>query len=280
MGIDLGIRARSLLQRFSLADGLVGKGQAARATMRGRLGGDGTVPVPLRVRPLGGRTVWVRPQSTDLMNLGDYLRLELYLPPPEVRGEDLRHVVELGSNMGACLMGLAVTYAEARILGVEPDVGNFELAQRNLADFGDRVNMINAAIWHRDAQLVMTGRRQGRAWLHRARANGRGHAKLPPTRGLPIATLLSENLAEGEIVDYMHVSMEGAEPTAFETRDGPSGCDRSASKRTPTSVTTLRLALPNWRALGIALGRRLSFRISGSTPFALDPALPMTTGLT
>lgn len=52
--------------------------------------------------------MYVRPSSTDLTNVCDYMNVEIYEPPPEMRDGQLAVVWELGSNMGACLT--AVTH--------------------------------------------------------------------------------------------------------------------------------------------------------------------------
>src|SRR6185436_4373163 len=88
-------------------------------------------PVPVRVRPLGGRTVWLRPRTTDAVMLRDTFR-DLVHPPPDL-GRPIRWVLDLGANAGITVAHTALLHPQARIVAVELDPGNAAPARRNLA---------------------------------------------------------------------------------------------------------------------------------------------------
>ena len=64
------------------------------------------------------------------------------LAPPRV-------VVDLGSNIGLSVLFFACKYPGARVLGVEPDPGAFELLQRNAGRLGG-VTVRHAAVGDRE----------------------------------------------------------------------------------------------------------------------------------
>ncbi len=167
------------------------------------------------MRELGGDRLWVRPGSSDLRNACYYYRDDLELPPPEVAAEPLKAIVELGTNMGAALTALAARYPEARVLGVEPDAANAAVARRNLERFGARATFVEAGVWDADAELVVdtTSPHGSHGFSVRAREAG-DPPELESVPARSIASLLDEHFP-GEVVDYMHVSIEGTEPRVF-----------------------------------------------------------------
>ncbi len=68
-----------------------------------------------------------------------------------------RQICELGSNIGTGLAGLAVRYPHATVVGVEPDPDNATIARANVAAFGGRVTLVEAAIWDRPQPLAVEG---------------------------------------------------------------------------------------------------------------------------
>jgi FkbM family methyltransferase len=109
--------------------------------------------VPVRVKSMEGRVVWLRPRSSDRAAF-EFLYQGYHLPP-ETTGHVARIAV-LGANIGLLLGDLADRYPHALLLGVEPDPDNVTLARRNLAHLGARCTLLEAAAWHRDEQLTLS----------------------------------------------------------------------------------------------------------------------------
>jgi hypothetical protein len=100
-------------------------GPGARARVAGP---DGLAA--LGVRDWDGQPLWVHTEGTDWETahaslIGRYHRL-----PPEV--QDVRTILDLGANIGATVADLAAAHPAARVLGVELDADNVELARRNI----------------------------------------------------------------------------------------------------------------------------------------------------
>jgi hypothetical protein len=110
--------------------------------------------VPVRVKGMDGRAVWLRPRSYDRAAL-EFLHYGHHLPPAELTGPVSRIAV-FGANIGLLLGDLAARYPDARLLGVEPDQDNAALARRNLAHLGDRCTLVQAAVWHRAETLSLS----------------------------------------------------------------------------------------------------------------------------
>jgi len=109
--------------------------------------------LPVRAEGLGGHVVWLRPRSTDCLAL-EFLDFGYHLPPAGQVGP-IRHVAVFGANIGLLLADLADRHPQARLLGVEPDPDNAALARRNLARYGGRCSLEEAAVWHRAETLTL-----------------------------------------------------------------------------------------------------------------------------
>jgi FkbM family methyltransferase len=173
--------------------------------------------VALNVSGLDGRPLLVRPRSSDIDVVWDTFVADVNLPPEELRDEPLRHIVELGTNIGAGLSRLAVMYPQATLLGVEPDPENVALARRNLAGFGDRCEIVESAIWDSDAQLVVERGRREWALVVRPREPG-DPADWPDIPARSVGSVLA-GFAPGEDIDYLLVDIEGSELRVLEGTD-------------------------------------------------------------
>ena len=161
--------------------------------------------VPLRLGPLGGRAVWVRPRSPDLDALSVNFGHGHHLPPEEAAGEALATIAVFGSNIGVGMADLAARHPQARILGVEPDPVNMALARRTLDPWSDRTVFVEAAVWPTAGPLGMEWSKK--AWGLTVRSEPEGgttvEARTPQS--------LLDELAPGGEVDYLLIHVEGSE---------------------------------------------------------------------
>jgi FkbM family methyltransferase len=160
------------------------------------------------MKELGGGELFVRPGTSDLVNAaGDYLD-RIHLPPPEIPAAGIRQIVELGCNTGSAMASFAVRFPQARMLGVEPDPRNAALARRNVGRFRGRCEVVEAAIWDEEAELVVEG---DQAFGYSVSPGEPGD---PPAATRVAATtidaLFDRHLPEGEI-DFLYMTIEGAE---------------------------------------------------------------------
>jgi FkbM family methyltransferase len=173
--------------------------------------------VPVNVKALEGKPLYVRPRTSDIDMIWDTFVANWHLPPPEVRDGTLGRIVELGTNIGTGLAGLAVRYPEATILGVEPDPQNAELARRNLARFGDRCRIVETAIWDHDTELVIERSRREWGLVVRPRKDG-DPPEWPAVAARSVGSVLAD-YEPGEEIDFLFMDIEGTEQRVLEAPD-------------------------------------------------------------
>lgn len=206
-------RMAALREKLRAGHGWRGKAGVIRALTRERWSATeqrDVIAVPMA--DLAGERVYVRARTTDLANAASYFARGIHTPPPSVVHP--RRIVELGTNMGAGLTALALEYPEAQLVGVEPDRGNLAIARLNTARFGGRAQVIHAAIWEREAELVLApGPEVGHHGLTIRPATDADTVD-ERISALTIDGLLDRTFP-GEEIDYMHVTIEGTEPLVF-----------------------------------------------------------------
>lgn len=70
-------------------------------------------------------------------------------------------IIDCGANIGLASRWFADRFPQARVISVEPDGENVRMAERNLAHFGDRVQVLPGGIWNEPGELVFTDTSQG-----------------------------------------------------------------------------------------------------------------------
>jgi FkbM family methyltransferase len=164
----------------------------------------------LRLRPLGGREVLVRPGTSDIGTLWGTFARHYHLPPAELGIPGT--IWDLGANIGLTMAHFAQLFPRARVLGVELDDDNVALARRNVAAWSDRCQVIHAAVWPSDGEVRYRGWPGGTS---NYQVTGTGEGTL--VRAVSIAELVREH---GGGVDYLKVDVEGAERELLRDGDG------------------------------------------------------------
>lgn len=175
--------------------------RASRKTFRDAHFAEPAPAVPVRLRALDGRPLFIRPGSDDPWVLREVFTYRDVLPPDEIRWPRL--IFDLGANIGASMALLAETFPEARIVGVEPDPGNVALCRRNVEPWSDRCRVVEAAVWPDDGRVGLRGE------SHSALAVD-PRAKRTTVRAASLDALVEEH-GEGASVDFVKVDIEGAE---------------------------------------------------------------------
>jgi FkbM family methyltransferase len=155
----------------------------------------------LRLRPLGGREVVIRPGTSDLATLWTTFARGYHLPPRELGSPST--IWDLGANIGLTMAHFLCLFPRARVLGVEMDRDNVGLARQNLASWGDRYELAHAAVWPSDGEVSY------RRWP----GGTNNYQATEEVEGLHVQALsLNTLMAERpETVDYLKVDIEGAE---------------------------------------------------------------------
>jgi len=157
------------------------------------------------------RPFFARVGSSDFMVLRELFGSLEYEPALE-RTEDVKVVVDLGSNIGVSIRLFAERYPEAVVVGVEPDDGNLAMARRNLAAarLWSRVRLVRACVAAREGSVHFYC--SGLPWAFRV--VDRAGPGTVDVEALPVERILDETIADGEI-DLLKCDVEGAEEEIF-----------------------------------------------------------------
>jgi FkbM family methyltransferase len=170
---------------------------------------EGHTEVELEMAELNGRSVWVREGTADVDTVWDVFIHRYHLPPARVQRRGMHLVWDLGANIGLTVADMAQRWPESRVIGVEMDAANADLARRNFDAWSERAEVIQAAAWPED----------GEAWYHRWPGGTSAYHLRPPTpgeepQGPVVPTLSLDTLLErcgGGPVAFVKMDVEGAE---------------------------------------------------------------------
>lgn len=179
------------------------------ARIRRHTGSEGRV-VRIRIRPLGGRAMAIRPSTSDVDTIWGTFAGHYHRPPDEALDRDLRLIWDLGANIGLTMADLAVRHPDARIVGLEMDAENAALARENTAPWSDRCDVIEAAAWPTDGQLRYVQLAGATSGHHVTSAGPDEDPAVTTADALSPYSLLALTGPEA-VVDFAKIDVEGAE---------------------------------------------------------------------
>jgi FkbM family methyltransferase len=179
--------------------------RAFNRALRGR-GETLSDPVTMRVRPLGGAAVQLRPGTSDAQMLLETFRDRVHEPPREAVARGIRHIVDLGANLGITVAHNARVFPDAQIVAVELDPGNAALCRRHIAPWGDRVTVLQGAVWTEDGEVPYVHELGNEYGFFVSEADNSTHT----APALSIETIFSHLPADAR-VDWMKMDIEGVE---------------------------------------------------------------------
>lgn len=166
----------------------------------------------LKVRQLGGRSIRLRTGTSDHSTLLPVFKDTYHSAPASLPGKS-SVILDLGCNAGYTTAHLASLYPGARIIGVEMDVGNYELAKSNVAGL-ENCRILNLAIAAADGTVSYRPDVEAVAYRidrNAAHTDGSGEISVKAVR---IDTLMRDLKIES--VDYVKMDIEGEEVEIFD----------------------------------------------------------------
>jgi FkbM family methyltransferase len=160
----------------------------------------------------------VRSDSSDLDVFCQIFVEEEYACLDNLKNVDL--IIDCGANVGYSSAYFLSKFPSSRVIAVEADRSNYDLAVDNLKAYGDRVMVLNAAVWsHRTVlQLRSDSYRDGR---QSSRQVEEASNQAPgAVEGVDLPYLIS--LAGKSRVSLLKVDIEGAEAVVFSPEGGVS----------------------------------------------------------
>jgi FkbM family methyltransferase len=115
-------------------------------------------------------------------------------------------IIDGGANIGMASLYFLNRYPSARVVAIEPESTNFELCRMNLGPYGDRVVLIQGAIWKSAGRLALDLGEQ--EWVNRVRNDQFGTVE-----AFTIPSLIARS--DGK-VDLLKLDIEGSEIEIFE----------------------------------------------------------------
>lgn len=127
---------------------------------------------------------------------------------------DVKLIVDCGANIGCASARFLSAYPEAALVAIEPDVGNFKMLERNLAPYGKRVTLYQAAVWNEDGADLACCReiyRDGLDWSKKVE-------RAQPGEGNTVSVTLNQALKDSGAarIDILKIDVEGAEEVIFD----------------------------------------------------------------
>lgn len=158
----------------------------------------------LRLYGRAGTTDWFVYQQIFMANEYDHFDA----------GDNPAFIVDCGANVGYASAFFLARFPKAIGIALEPDADNFELLRRNLAPFGDRVTLVQAAVWsHRSGLCLVRDSALGE-WGISVRECIDGET--PDVMAMDMMDLVARAPA-GEI-GLLKVDIEGSETVVFGAR--------------------------------------------------------------
>jgi FkbM family methyltransferase len=166
--------------------------------------------IGLKMRATGGRRQFCRLNTTDVEELWCAFYNQYHLPPCHLPEQCT--ILDLGANAGYTMSHMAGLYPKATIVGVEMDIGNYELAVKNTEWCGSRCRIINAAVWPEEGFISYGGNDEN---AYAVRGENDNKSNLIKSQTITIASLIKQ--CKIEFIDYVKIDIEGAESEIFKT---------------------------------------------------------------
>ena len=149
--------------------------------------------------------------TSDLDNFDQIFVEREYAPLDDLA--DVALVVDCGAYVGYSASYLLSQFPRCQLIAVEANSANCRLLRRNLAAYGKRVDVIEAAVWSQSASLAAAADqyRDGREWnFHVREAETDDEATIP---ALGIADILRRSGMTS--ISLLKMDVEGAEIAVF-----------------------------------------------------------------
>ncbi|MFZ1770460.1 MAG: FkbM family methyltransferase [Caldilinea sp.] len=152
-----------------------------------------------------------RPQTSDRWAFGQVFIHRQYATLPNTL--DPKLIVDCGANVGYASVFFLTRFPQAHLIAVEPDPDNVELLRQNLAPYGPRAKVIQAAIWSEAVGLIVEHSRVERnaqwgTWVRPSLPH-----ETSDVNGIDLASLLVES--GHHAIDIVKMDIEGAETAIF-----------------------------------------------------------------
>ena len=167
--------------------------------------------IKLRIRNIGNRCVYARAGTDDFLTLYYVFHDQYHLPPENL--PDRPVILDLGSNIGGTIVHYKYLYGGSRIIGVEMDEGNYELAKRNVSGLGD-VELLHNAVSVREGTVSYSGLDKVDAYRILPATSEHSAEYMKSVEAVTIPSIISRyGLSR---IDFIKMDIEGEEANVFD----------------------------------------------------------------
>jgi len=164
----------------------------------------------VRIKDLGEKSVKARTGTVDYATLISVFYEKYHLPPRELTRNPT--ILDLGCNTGYTLIHFKYLYPDSKIIGVEMDKDNFELARVNTEGLTD-CHLLNMAVSTKDG-VVKYDKNSDVDAYHIQYTNGENEKKLAEIESITIKSII--NKFKLECIEYVKMDIEGEEINIFD----------------------------------------------------------------
>jgi FkbM family methyltransferase len=122
-------------------------------------------------------------------------------------------ILDLGANIGIASLWFANSFPQARVVGVEPSMGNYEIAQKNGARSGRNIDVLHAAIANQRGKIDLYDTFAGE-WGFSTRREDDAWRVIESVDAITIADVLEKYAADEPFI--LKMDIEGAEKGLFD----------------------------------------------------------------
>lgn len=153
----------------------------------------------------------IRKGTSDLLNYLQVYKSKELLPCLSLKG--VQKIVDIGAYIGCTTTYFLSQFPNSEVVCVEPDPDNFELLSKNLSPYGNRAQLIQAAVWNNDSALHLKPHSQIRCkWGTRVVAVDSAK-DLKNVQGRSMTTLMQH--VGWRAIDLLKIDIEGSELELF-----------------------------------------------------------------
>lgn len=148
--------------------------------------------------------VFVRPETTDIEVFYEVFLYFIY----DIPFSNPKSILDLGSNVGYTSVFFANKYPDAHIIGVEPDLSNYEYFLKNTSHYPN-IKGVHGAIWNEKKTLKISNPGSGE-WSRQVEPDHEGGIQSYTIKELMDQFGLKD-------LDVVKIDIEGAERHLFES---------------------------------------------------------------
>lgn len=117
-------------------------------------------------------------------------------------------IFDLGANVGYASIYFANRFPEAKIIALEPDESNYDLAKKNVANYKN-ITLLRGAVWHKNEKINVVDKGYGKAGMVVEPGDSNDAVE-----SYTVSDLMK--LANVTEIDLIKIDIEGAEKEIFE----------------------------------------------------------------